>query len=116
METKWEGNVRDLVRAVAASDARETFVDATTGAKIRINIDGLEGATEHDEPLYIEYGDDLYDAYNRSEAIMILSNIREGKKYPDMPSEPERKKKVAKSKRKRRRHKTGVSVSSSRRT
>jgi len=76
-ETLWKGGIRDLVSRVAASDARQTFVDARTGAKIRINLD--------DEGLfYIEYGDNLYDAYNEREAVAILSNIRKGKKYPDM--------------------------------
>lgn len=94
MDIVWTGNVRDLVATVARSDARTTYVDGVTGAKIRINIDGLEGATERDEPFYIESpnGEDLYDAYNRKEAVMILSNIRKGKKFPDMPepSKPKR--------------------------
>lgn len=32
MDTLWEGSVRDLVSRAAASDARQTFVDAKTGA------------------------------------------------------------------------------------
>ena len=93
METIWTGSVGDLVNRVGWSDARETFVDAKTGAKIGINIGGLDGATEQDEPFYIEHGENLYDAYNRKEAIMILSNIRKGKRFPDMPDDSKPKSK-----------------------
>ena len=96
MDIVWTGNIRDLVATVAGSDARATYVDGVTGAKIRINIDGLDGATERDEPFYIEYGENLYDAYNRKEAVMILSNIRKGRKFPDTPEEP-KKRRVSKS-------------------
>jgi hypothetical protein len=89
MDIVWKGNVRDLVTRVADSDARSTYVDDKTGAKIRINIDG--GDFDEDtgeligEPFYIESpdGENLYDAFNRKEAIMILSNIRRGERYPD---------------------------------
>ena len=113
MDIKWEGNVRDLVRAVAGSDARTTYID-TSGAKIRINIDSAEEET--DEPFYIESpdGENLYDAYNRKDAIMILSNIRKGKKYPDMPDEPKPKTKKKKVKRSRAK-KTTTGISGSRR-
>lgn len=84
----WEGTVEDLVDTVAASDARASYYDAKSGAKIRINIDGIEDATEDDEPFYIEYKDDLFDAYNRKEAVMILTNIREGKEPFDQPPAP----------------------------
>ena len=91
METEWKGSVRDLVRYAAGTDARETVVDSRTGAKIRINIDGGD-FEETDEPFYIEYGDNLYDASDRREAVMILSNIRKGKKFPDMYEDsPKRK-------------------------
>ena len=83
METIWIGSVQDIVARVAASDARETFVDEKTGAKIRINIDGGD-FEETDEPFYIEHGENLFDAYDRKEAVRILSNIRKGEKYPDM--------------------------------
>ena len=90
------GNVSDLVNRVAASDARATFIDSKTGARIRINIDGLDGATEQDEPFYIESpdGENLYDAYNRKEARMILSNIRKGRKYPDQPDDSRKRTKA----------------------
>ena len=82
METRYEGTVKDLVSYVARTDARETVVDARTGAEIRINIDGIDYDEQwgEPEPFYIEYGDNLYDAYNRKEARMILSNIRKGYK------------------------------------
>ena len=112
MDIPWVGNVRDLVRAVAGSDARTTYIDTKTGAKIRINIDSAEEET--DEPFYIESpdGENLYDAHNRKEAIMILSNIRKGKKYPDMPDEPKPKTKKGKAKRTRaKKITTGISGS-----
>lgn len=109
METKWTGNVRDLVNRVASSDARETFIDAKSGAKIRINIDGVDEDEAYGkaEPFYIESpdGDNLYDAYDRKEAVMILSNIRRGEKYPDMPSAAPKRKRVAKQKPRRKSHK-----------
>ncbi len=117
MDIPWEGNVKDLVDAVAASDARTRYVDSKTGAKISINIsdveeEGYEGVFE---PFYIEHSDNLYDAYNRKEAVMILSNIRKGKKFPDMPSDaPKRKprpktaKRKSKSKRKPQRADTSI--------
>ena len=91
-------SVRDLVRYTAHTDARETVVDFTTGAEIRINIDG-DPDPDYDgvkEPFYIEHGEELYDAVNRKEAIMILSNIRKGKKNPELPddSKPKRSKKA----------------------
>jgi hypothetical protein len=86
----WNGGVRDLVATVANSDARSTYIDAKTGAKIRINIDGEgydEDTGEVGEPFYIESpdGNNLYDAFDRKEAVMILSNIRNGEQYPDQP-------------------------------
>ena len=94
MDKVFTGSVKDIVSYVAGTDARETVVDAKTGAKIRINIDGVEDdpISGEPEPFYIEYGDNLYDAYNRQEARMILANIRRGEPYPDMPSSiPKRK-------------------------
>lgn len=87
---EWEGGVRDLVAAVGSGDARLGFVvDKKSGAKISMNMSdvpdpGYKGVFE---PFYIESpdGENLYDAYNRKEAIMILSNIRKGVKGPDMP-------------------------------
>ena len=87
METKMSGSVKDIVNRTAGTDARETIVDARTGAKIRLNIDGGgydEDTGEMGEPFYIEHGENLYDAFDRKEAIMILSNIRRGEN-PDMP-------------------------------
>ena len=95
METKKSGSVRDIVNYTAGTDARETVVDAKTGAKIRINIDGGgydEDTGEIGEPFYIEHGDNLYDAFDRKEAMMILSNIRKGKQFPDMPDSPKPRK------------------------
>jgi len=98
METQWKGNVRDLVNYVAGTDARETVIDAKTGAKIRINVDGVDydPVGGRPEPFYIESpdGENFYDAYNRKEAVMILSNIRKGKRDPDTVSSvtPKRKK------------------------
>jgi hypothetical protein len=85
MDIQWDGCVRDLVAAVASSDARTTYVDAKTGATIRINLNGNEDGKG--EPFYIESpdGENLYDAYDRKEAVMILSNIRKGAKLPDLP-------------------------------
>ena len=95
METKKSGSVKDIVNYTAGTDARETVVDAKTGAKIRINIDGGgydEDTGEMGEPFYIEHGDNLYDAFDRKEAMMILSNIRKGKQFPDMPDSPKPRK------------------------
>ena len=94
METVWTGSVRDMVNYTAGTDARETVVDSKTGAKIRINISG-DDIEETDEPFYIKYNDEYYDAYNRGEAVMILSNIRRGKEHPEMPpvSKPRKKSK-----------------------
>jgi hypothetical protein len=86
----WTGDVRGLVNAVASGDARLGFVlDKKSGAKISMNIsDGPpEGwGSRHYEPFYIESpdGEIIYDAYNRKEAVTILSNIRKGMEYPDM--------------------------------
>lgn len=111
METVWTGNIRGLVNMVGASDARQTFVDSKTGAKISINIDGLDGATEQDEPFYIGHDDNLYDAYNRKEAVMILSNIRKGKRFPDMPDEPRPRKQYSVSSKSRGKSRSGGSSS-----
>lgn len=106
METQWTGNVKDLVDHVASSDARETFIDMRTGAKIRINIDGVDVDPQWGpaEPFYIESPDkeNLYVAYDRKEARMILSNIRKGEKYPDCPSDTPRTAKSSKKKRAKR--------------
>ena len=104
METRKSGSVRDIVNYTMRTDARETVVDTKTGARIRINIDG--GGYDQDtgeigEPFYIEHGDNLYDAFDRKEAMMILSNIRKGKKFPDMPDSPKPRKPRAKKSSKR---------------
>lgn len=100
METRKQGSVQDIVSYTAGTDARETVVDAKTGAKIRINIDGGgydEDTGEMGEPFYIEHGGNLYDAFDRKEAMMILSNIRKGKKFPDTPDNPKPRKLLKKS-------------------
>lgn len=86
---EWEGSVRNLVATVGGGDARLGFVlDKKSGAKISMNINDVPepGYKGTFEPFYIESpdGDNMYDAYNRKEAIKILSNIRKGVKYPDM--------------------------------
>jgi hypothetical protein len=106
MDVMWTGNVRDLVTEVAGSDARSTYVDKATGAKIRINIEGGD-FKETDEPFYIEYGENLYDATNRKEAMSILSNIRKGERYPDTPSHPKKHAHKATHKKSSRRHSVG---------
>ncbi len=117
METVLTGSVRYIVNYTAGTDARETIVDGKTGAKIRINIDGLDEATEQDELFYIESpsGDMLYDAYDRREAMKLLSNIRKGMKYPDMDTAsfypPKRTVKKAKSESKSRKRMTGTPAS-----
>lgn len=83
---EWLGSVRGLVSAVGDGDARLGFVvDVASGAKISMNISGADEPAE--EPFYIESpdGQDIYDAYSRKEAVMILSNIRKGREYPDQP-------------------------------
>ncbi len=107
-DIKWDGSVKDLVNTVAGSDARATYVDTKTGAKIRINIDSAEEET--DEPFYIEHGENLYDAHNRKDAVMILSNIRKGKKYPDMPDEPRARKVRKTAKVKKQKHGVGMTL------
>lgn len=106
---EWEGSVRELVRAVGNGDARLGFVvDRQSGAKISMNMNdvpepGYKGVFE---PFYIESpdGETMYDAYNRREAITLLSNIRKGMKYPDMgvassfPAKWQRPQKTAKGK------------------
>jgi len=101
METKMSGSVRDIVSYTAGTDARETVVDAKTGAKIRIDLSGAydEEMGVWGEPFTIEHGDNVYDAFDRKEAIMILSGIRRGLPYPDMPeSSGNKPKKVSKKK------------------
>jgi len=83
MRTIWKGSVRSLVSYTAGTDARETVVDAKTGAEIAINISGGD-FEETDEPFYIWYKDEMYDAYNQEDAVRILSNIRKGKRHPDL--------------------------------
>jgi len=96
------GSVRDLVNTGADSDARLGFVtDKVSGAKVAMNISGAEDALESDEPFYIESpdGENLYDAYNRREAVRILTNIRSGDPYPDLhhtEPRPRRRKPVTK--------------------
>ncbi len=92
METILDKSVKDIVNYAAGTDARETVVDKQTGAKISINISDVDegGIGDEFEPFYIEHGDNFYDPETRKEAEMILSNIRAGKKYPDMPDDNER--------------------------
>ena len=78
---EWTDSIENMVAHVASNDARYSAYDAKTGATIRINISG----EEDEEPFYIMHGDDLYDAYDRDEAVMILRNIRAGRKNPDIP-------------------------------
>lgn len=82
---EWTGSIRDMVARVASSDARYAAYDAETGAVLTINISDVpeEGGPSTFEPFYIAHGDDLYDAYNRKEAVQILLNIRAGMKNPD---------------------------------
>jgi hypothetical protein len=102
MDIRWEGNVKDLVATVACSDARTRYIDGKTGAKISINISDVAdpGFAGVFEPFYIESpdGENMYDAYNRKEASAILSNIRKGMKFPDMPDDSPKRKKEPKSK------------------
>lgn len=86
---EWEGSVRDLVTAVGNGDARLGLVlDKKSGAKISMNMNDVPepGYKGTFEPFYVESpdGDNVYDAYNRKEAIKLLSNIRKDMKYPDM--------------------------------
>ncbi len=117
MDTRMVGSVVDIVRYTAGTDARETVIDGKTGAKIRINIDGTGDEDEgQSEPFYIEHGDNLYDAYNRREAAMILSNIRKGREFPDLPDAPKpktTKKKATKKKARKKTTKKSSGVSSS---
>lgn len=104
MDIPFDGSVQDLVNMAASSDARARIVDNKTGAKISINISDVDednpdaGPPEY-EPFYIEHGDNFYDAYNKTEARMILSNIRRGLAHPD-ESAPRPKSKSKKSSRK----------------
>lgn len=112
-DEKWTGSVKDLVDAVGDSDARRgPIVDAKSGAKIWMNLDGSDDP-DATEPFYIESpdGDNLYDANNRREAEMILSNIRKGEEYPDLPSTTPRGTLAKKSKSKSRRRSTTQSIS-----
>lgn len=105
MDIRWEGNVRDLVATAACSDARTRYIDEKTGAKISINISDVADPNFAGvfEPFYIESpdGENMYDAYDRKEARMILSNIRKGMKFPDMPDDSPRPAKKPKSKSKK---------------
>jgi len=82
---EWTGTVTDLVNTVGSSDARlGPVTDKISGAKIWMNIDSDPDPEYRGvkEPFYIESpdGDNLYDARNRREAIMMLRNIRQGKR------------------------------------
>lgn len=89
---EWTGTVEDLVDTVGDSDARlGSVTDKVTGAKIWMNLNGIddpalsEEELEKLEPFYIESpdGDNLYDAYDRKEAVKMLTNIRNGKNADD---------------------------------
>jgi hypothetical protein len=113
MDTVLNTNVKDIVQYTAGTDARETVIDGKTGAKIRINIDGVDEDPQWgtQEPFYIEHGDNLYDAYNRKEAVMILSNIRKGDKFPDQPSSTGLRKPAKRSKPRTTRNKASNQIS-----
>jgi len=99
---EWTGSVKGLVDAVGDGDARLGFVvDKKSGAKIAMNISGTDEPA--DEPFYVESsdGDNLYDAYNRREAVNLLNNARSGMEHLD--ETPPRRKKVGKSKSKSKR-------------
>lgn len=82
---EWEGSVRNLVAAVGDGDARLGFVlDKKSGAKIAMNIsdvdqDNPELGPPTYEPFYVlaRDGENMYDAYNRKEAIEMLNTARE---------------------------------------
>ena len=93
---EWEGSVKSLVAAVGNGDARLGFVlDKKSGAKIAMNINELP-YPEATEPFYVESpdGENLYDAGNRREAIVLLSNARKGKEHldGDLFSSPKKRK------------------------
>ncbi len=90
LQRVWTGGVRGLVNWVAGQDARVGFVlDKVSGAKIAINISGTDEPAE--EPFYIESpdGQNMYDAYDRKEAVKMLTNIRAGREADDdAPKKP----------------------------
>ncbi len=91
MQIPMSGSVRDIVNFAAGTDARAEVVDEKTGATIRIDISG-DDAEEGDEPFLIEHNDDYFNVFNRREAVMVLSNIRKGRRHPDMPDPPRQRK------------------------
>lgn len=111
----WAGNVRDLVNTVGNGDARMGFVvDAKSGAKIAMNIsdvdeDNPEAGPPKYEPFDIESpdGENLYDAYNRRDAIKMLTNIRAGRSAYD--NSPKAKRKYAVKAKSRKRKSSGSS-------
>lgn len=92
---EWTDSLEDMVAHVASNDARYSVYDAKTGATMRINLDSDE---EDSEAFYIFHGDNLYDAFDRDEAVMILRNIRAGRKNPDIPQTRSTAKKLKKQK------------------
>ncbi len=111
----WTGNVRDLVSFVADQDARIGFVkDKTSGAKIAINISGTDEPA--DEPFYIESpdGENMYDAYDRKEAVRMLNNIRAGRDADDYPLPPTRQKTARRRKPRKSRSSTSTQLRSMR--
>ena len=82
---EWGGSVKGLVAAVGGGDARLGFVlDKKSGAKIAMNISDDFGG-EATEPFYVlaSDGENMYDAYDRREAIVMLTNARDDAKHLD---------------------------------
>ena len=81
---EWEGSVKGLVDAVGDGDARLGFVvDKKSGASISMNIsdvdeDNPELGPPTYEPFYVlaRDGENMYDAYNRKEAVEMLNTAR----------------------------------------
>jgi hypothetical protein len=72
---RWTGNIKDLVRKIAYSDARYSAIDAYSGAHINLNLDS-------NCLMYIETpdGEELLDALNQKEAREILARFRRQQK------------------------------------
>jgi hypothetical protein len=67
----WTGNVRDLVRKIASSDARYSAIDARSGAHVRLNLDS-------DALMYVTSpdGENLIDCQSMHEARQALAIYR----------------------------------------
>ena len=103
---EWEGSVRGLVAAVGDGDARLVSVlDKKSGAKISMNIsdvdeDNPELGPPTYEPFYVlaRDGVNMYDAYNRKEAIEMLNTAREEAREQQSARNRSRKRKSGKAK------------------